>query len=243
MRAKEDLSSELDAYIGVRLRQQRLKHDLTLAQVAEWLDVSLQQVQKYELGQSRIPATSLYKLSQLLSIPPAYFYQDFEAYHKGAFPEPEGRLSKADFECFNVCLVEDDPADEMMMREIFDTSPVKTKIMRFHDGEVVLDFLKNLGAQPVFRRPDIILLDLNIPKRDGHNVLKEIKRDPHIKDIPVIILTNSVNSADLVKGYQNGASGYLCKSFDFAVFERKLHNLLTYWSDTVMLSRHCASAA
>lgn len=243
MRMKEDLSGELDSYIGVRLRQQRLKHDLTLAQVAEWLDVSLQQVQKYELGQSRIPATALYKLSQLLSVPPAYFYQDFEKYHSESFPNPEGRLTKADFDCFHICLVEDDPADEMMMREIFESSPVKTKVMRFHDGEVVLDFLKNLGAQHVFRRPDIILLDLNLPKRDGHHVLKEIKRDPQIKDIPVIILTNSVNSADLVKGYQNFASGYLCKSFEYAVFERKLHNLLVYWSETVMLSRHCASAA
>ncbi len=242
MTNREELSANLDAYIGMRLRQQRLKLDLTLAQVADWLDVSLQQVQKYELGQSRISTAALYKLSQLLCVTPGFFYQDFEKYHADCAPNPEGRLTKSAFSCFHVCVVEDDPADEMMMREIFETAPVKTKIMRFHDGEVVLDFLRNLGAQNVFHRPDIILLDLNIPKRDGHSVLKEIKRDPQVKDIPVIILTNSVNAADLVKGYQNFASGYLCKSFDYETFERKLHNLLLYWSETVMLSRHCVSA-
>jgi DNA-binding response OmpR family regulator len=88
-----------------------------------------------------------------------------------------------------------------------------------------------------------VLLDLNIPKRDGQTVLKEIKRDREIQDIPVIILTNSISVQEMIMVYKNQASGYISKSFDYDVFQKNMIGLVDYWSTVVVLPNTAQEAA
>jgi DNA-binding response OmpR family regulator len=98
-----------------------------------------------------------------------------------------------------------------------------------------LDFLRNKTTSVDFPRPDVILLDLNIPKRDGATVLREIKRDRDISDIPVIIMTNSINFQEMISCYKSFAAGYICKPFDFDIFQNCIDSFARYWAQSVVL--------
>jgi CheY-like chemotaxis protein len=104
-----------------------------------------------------------------------------------------------------------------------------------HDGEQALDFIKGNRQQYDFPTPDLILLDLNIPKRTGHEVLKAIKSDRTVCHIPVVIMTSSIIRDEMKRVYQNYAAGYICKSFDVNIMTQALTHLAYYWSTVVML--------
>jgi CheY-like chemotaxis protein/DNA-binding XRE family transcriptional regulator len=231
---KEDELSELDVYVGKRLREKRKKCRMTLSQIAYELDVSHQQVQKYEQGQSRVSAASIYKLSIILGVSPNYFFDGFKPKtflkQLNNVIQPQSRLKT-----LNILVAEDDAADELLIRKALEKSETKITIFCLHDGDEIIKFLKQQNTTECFPRPDIIILDLNIPKRDGHEILKEIKRDQSIKDIPVIILTNSVSVSEMITAYKNYASGYICKSFNYQDFEKSLLGMINYWSETVIL--------
>ena len=97
-------------------------------------------------------------------------------------------------------------------------------------------FISILSTEPTLMiMSDIIFLDIFIPKRDGMSVLREIKRDKDIQDIPVIILTNNISQELMSKAYKLGASGYICKSFDFASFKENITDCIKYWTKAVTL--------
>lgn len=105
------------------------------------------------------------------------------------------------------------------------------------DGTRVLDFLKDTAtsASAPFSRPDIILLDLKLPKIEGIALLHDIKHDDDLSDIPIIILSSSIDVKDMITCYQEQASGFMCKPFDFETFEKNIGILTTYWGQTVVL--------
>ena len=227
---------DIDIYIGNKLRSKRQKVGLTLSDLAEKLGISHQQIQKYERGQSRISAGTLYQLSAILGVKSNFFFDGYNAssnidkeQHINDVISPERRRK------LNILIVEDDPADELLLRKAIEECNVKANIFCIHDGAKALDFLKSREFEIQFPRPDIILLDLNIPKRDGHEVLKEIKKDRKMLDIPVIIISNGVSIKDMVNAYKSHASGYVCKSFDFNSFSNNINIVLRYWSDAVVL--------
>ncbi len=228
-------SKVLDQYIGKRLREKRQKLGFTLTDLAEKLAVSHQQIQKYEQAQSRISAITLYQLGEILGVEPSYFFQGFSAFQKkcgrihGDVIVPDRQSS------LNVLLIEDDAADELLARRAFAEASLPVNIFTVHDGVAALDCLRNRSTLVDFPRPDIILLDLNIPKHDGATVLREIKRDREISDIPVIILTNSINFQEMISCYKTYAAGYICKPFDFDVFQKSIDALVRYWALTVVL--------
>ncbi len=130
-----------------------------------------------------------------------------------------------------ILLVEDNPEDILIAERSLQKANMKDKSELFivRDGQEALDFLrrrKNFKDAP---RPDLILLDLKLPKVNGHEVLAEIKRDESLRRIPVIVLTISEREEDMVKAYNSGASGYITKPPSSAEFAKVIETVLDYW--------------
>ncbi|MFE2769838.1 response regulator [Streptomyces albidoflavus] len=117
-----------------------------------------------------------------------------------------------------VLLVEDDPGDELMTREAFEDNKIRNTLHVVRDGEEALDFLYRRGAYPDAPRPDLILLDLNLPKYDGRQVLAQIKADEELALIPVVVLTTSSAEEDILRSYKLHANAYVTKPVDLDQF-------------------------
>ncbi|CAM5285015.1 MULTISPECIES: response regulator [Streptomyces] len=117
-----------------------------------------------------------------------------------------------------VLLVEDDPGDELMTREAFEDNKIRNTLHVVRDGEEALDFLYRRGAYPEAPRPDLILLDLNLPKYDGRQVLAQIKADAELALIPVVVLTTSSAEEDILRSYKLHANAYVTKPVDLDQF-------------------------
>lgn len=227
----------VDAYVGNRLRQLRKKHQLSQAKLASMVGLSHQQIQQYEIGANRVAASTLYDFSHILNVPVAYFYEGYvPAKESNAHKEEAHAISMKRLKPLAILLVEDDAADEVLTRNALEACSLDTCVHAVHDGIEALEFLRNKRHLHSFPRPDIVLLDLNIPKMDGYAVLKEIKNDRALRDLPVIILTNSINPQEMVDAYRNGASGFYVKSFDVEEFNRYIDVLVQYWSTVALPS-------
>lgn len=228
---------ELDLYVGRRLRERRSKLNMTLVQVAEKIGVSHQQIQKYEQSQTRISAPTLYQLSHLYGVQPQFFFEGFDNFikkknYKNGYLEPNTKNE------LNILLVEDDPSDELFIRKSLEGYEHKTNIFSVHDGIQALEFLRNKNLSADFPRPDLIFLDIDVPKKDGLSVLKDIKRDRSLLDIPVIVFVNTINIDSLTNVYNAYASGYVCKADKTDEFKKRMQCLVKYWSQSVILPHH-----
>ncbi len=134
-----------------------------------------------------------------------------------------------------ILLVEDNPADARLVIEVFKDFSVKNKIYAVVDGIAAMDFLNKKSEYKNAPRPDIILLDLNLPKKDGREVLKEIKEDKKLKCIPVVILTTSSAKEDIIKAYSNHANCYITKPVDFDQFLKVVQSIENFWLTIVKL--------
>ena len=121
---------------------------------------------------------------------------------------------KADQTGLSILLVEDNPADAFLVREVLEESGILGELIITNDGEEVFDYLNTEIMHHKDGLPDLILLDLNIPKKDGFSVLHDIKTNPQLQSIPVIILTTSQDSSDMQKAAELHADCYLVKPFD-----------------------------
>ena len=117
-----------------------------------------------------------------------------------------------------VLLVEDDPGDVLMTQEAFTEHKVRNNLTVVNDGVEALAYLRREGAYAGATRPDLILLDLNLPRKDGREVLAEIKADPDLSLIPVVVLTTSGADDDVVRSYRLHANAYVTKPVDFEQF-------------------------
>jgi CheY-like chemotaxis protein len=117
-----------------------------------------------------------------------------------------------------VLLVEDDPGDVLMTQEAFDEHKVRNKLNVVHDGEEALSYLRREGPFADAPRPDLILLDLNLPRVDGREVLQVIKNDEDLRRIPVVVLTTSQADEDILRSYSLHANAYVTKPVDFDRF-------------------------
>lgn len=136
-----------------------------------------------------------------------------------------------------VLLVEDDEDDVLLTQEALKDSKVIVSMAVAPDGD---DALKRLRRQPPFENapvPDLILLDLNLPRVSGREVLKELKADPVLKKIPVVVLTTSAADTDILKCYDLGANCYITKPVDFEQFQRIIKVVDEFWLTIVKLPR------
>jgi CheY-like chemotaxis protein len=134
-----------------------------------------------------------------------------------------------------VLLVEDDAGDELMTREAFEDNKIRNSLHVVRDGEEALDFLYRRGDHPDAVRPDLVLLDLNLPKYDGRQVLEQIKSDPDLATIPVVILTTSSAEEDIVRSYKLHANAYVTKPVDLDQFIRAVRQIDDFFVSVVRL--------
>jgi chemotaxis family two-component system response regulator Rcp1 len=140
-----------------------------------------------------------------------------------------------------VLLVEDSPGDVRLTREAFKDAKVHIHLHVASDGAEAMDFLEKLGKHADAPRPDLILLDLNLPKKDGREVLEEIKASPALKTIPVVILTTSASGADIMQSYQHHANCYIAKPVDLEGFLKVVKSIDNFWLSVVKLPRETGS--
>ena len=134
-----------------------------------------------------------------------------------------------------VLLVEDSPGDVRLTREAFRDANGSIKLHVATDGVEAMSFLRREGPNIDAPRPDLILLDLNLPKMDGREVLAQIKADESLRTIPTVILTTSEAEADIVKGYQLRANCYLSKPVQLDAFESLVKSINDFWLTKVKL--------
>nr|WP_203593547.1 response regulator [Streptomyces sp. SID9124] len=132
-------------------------------------------------------------------------------------------------------LVEDDPGDELMTREAFEDNKIRNTLHVVRDGEEALDFLYRRGAHTGAPRPDLILLDLNLPKYDGRQVLEKIKQDPELALIPVVVLTTSSAEEDILRSYKLHANAYVTKPVDLDQFIAAVRQIDDFFVTVVRL--------
>ena len=135
----------------------------------------------------------------------------------------------------DVLLVEDDPGDELITREAFEHNKIKNNLHVAHDGEEGLDFLYRRGVYENAPTPDLILLDLNLPKYDGRQLLEKIKSDPELNHIPVVVLTTSSAEEDILRSYKLHANAYVTKPVDFAQFTAAIRQIDEFFVTVVKL--------
>ncbi|MEV3912126.1 response regulator [Streptomyces canus] len=138
----------------------------------------------------------------------------------------------------DVLLVEDDPGDELMTREAFEDNKIGNTLHVVRDGEEALDFLYRRGDHTDAPQPDLILLDLNLPKYDGRQVLEKIKSDPELSHIPVVVLTTSAAEEDILRSYKLHANAYVTKPVDLDQFIAAVRQIDDFFVQVVRLPRH-----
>jgi CheY-like chemotaxis protein len=134
-----------------------------------------------------------------------------------------------------ILLVEDDPGDELITREAFEHNKLKNNLHVAHDGEEGLDFLYKRGQFEGAPRPDLVLLDLNLPKYDGRQLLEKVKSDADLARIPVVVLTTSSAEEDILRSYQLHANAYVTKPVDLDQFMKAVRQIDEFFVQVVRL--------
>ncbi|HEY0195949.1 MAG TPA: response regulator [Methanobacterium sp.] len=132
-------------------------------------------------------------------------------------------------------LVEDNPGDIRLIKELFKDADVRNQVNVAFDGEEALQMLHQEGKFTTMSLPDLILLDLNLPKKDGKEVLREIKNDHRLMYIPVIVLTTSEAKKDIIETYQYSANSFITKPVDLDRFVRVIEAIQEFWLNIVKL--------
>lgn len=138
-------------------------------------------------------------------------------------------------EPIEILLVEDSPDDIVLTTEALRDGKVRNRISVVEDGEEAMTFLRRKGQHAEAPRPDLILLDLNLPRKSGREVLAEIKNDPHLKRIPVVIMTTSSDEKDVLQAYNCHANCYVTKPVDLDQFIGVVKSIESFWLTVVKL--------
>lgn len=145
-------------------------------------------------------------------------------------------MKKGNFKLAHILLVEDNEGDIQLTLDAFDESKINTQVSVARNGQEALDFLNKKGEFANVQRPDLILLDINIPIFNGLEVLEEIKGDEDIRKIPVIMLTTSSNEKDIERAYKNYCNSYVKKPLEMEEFMEAIVKIEEFWLQLSVLS-------
>ncbi len=134
-----------------------------------------------------------------------------------------------------ILLVEDNHEDAELTMDVLRQGRVRNRVNWVEDGDEAMAFLRRQGSHAAAPRPDLILLDLNLRRMSGHEVLAEIKQDPHLKRIPVVIMTSSDDEKDILKAYDRHANCYITKPIDMDKFMEAVRGIEDFWLTIVRL--------
>lgn len=139
-----------------------------------------------------------------------------------------------------ILMADDDDDDFLLTKKALHESKLLNKLIRVKDGEELINYLNGTGdyANQITTRPGVILLDLNMPRKDGREALKEIKTNPKISDIPVVIFTTSKAEEDIYRSYQLGVNSFITKPVTFQSLIDVMQTLGKYWFEIVELPKH-----
>jgi CheY-like chemotaxis protein len=140
-----------------------------------------------------------------------------------------------------VLLAEDDPADQELTRRAFQDDVLKADLRIVPNGEAALDYLRrreSFADPEQAPRPDLVLLDLNMPRIGGKQVLREMREDPELRRIPVVVLTTSQQEEDILRSYSLGCNSFVTKPADIDLFIQTIRKLGSYWLELVALPSH-----
>lgn len=146
-------------------------------------------------------------------------------------------MSNRNLKLAHILLVEDNEGDILLTLDAFEESKLETKVSVARNGQEALDFLNKKGEFAKAQKPDIILLDINIPIFNGFEVLHEIKQDEILKKIPVIMLTTSSNQTDIDKAYKNYCNSYIKKPLDMEEFIKAILKIEEFWLQLTLLTK------
>ena len=144
-------------------------------------------------------------------------------------------IEKMTLKPIDILIIEDNGGDLRLIREVLDESKISNQIFAVRDGEEALDFLFRRGKYSNAISPDLIILDLNLPKIDGREVLAEIKVDPELKKIPVVVMTMSQSDEDILKVYSLHANCFVTKPIDLDQFIKVVKSIEDFWLTIVKL--------
>ena len=144
-------------------------------------------------------------------------------------------MTQADLRPIELLLIEDSPSDTELTVEALRAAKLRNHLSAVEDGVQAMEFLRRQGLFAQAPRPDVILLDLNLPRKDGRQVLAEIKADDRLKVIPVVVLTTSRAEQDVLRAYQLNANCYITKPVDFDQFLEVVHTIESFWLCVVTL--------
>lgn len=136
-----------------------------------------------------------------------------------------------------ILLVEDSPSDVRLTLTVLDKAKMVNRVSHVEDGVEAMDFLRRRGKYADAPRPDLILLDLNLPRKDGREVLAELKTEPGLATIPVVVLTTSKAERDVLQSYELHANCYITKPVEFTSFLDVIQSLQKFWLAVVTLPR------
>ena len=134
-----------------------------------------------------------------------------------------------------ILLVEDNAGDVGLIEEVFEEAKIRNNIHVAEDGEEAMLYLRGKGKFSGSPRPDIIILDFNLPNKDGREVLREIKEDDKLKNIPIVVLTTSNAEKDILRAYELHANAYITKPIDFNQFIKVVGSIENFWLEIVQL--------
>jgi CheY-like chemotaxis protein len=134
-----------------------------------------------------------------------------------------------------ILLVEDSPDDILLTQEALADAKIANTLHTVMDGEAAMEFVRREGEYTEVPRPDVVILDLNLPKKDGRQVLREIKEDPELRQIPVIVLSTSGAAEDILGAYDQRVNAYVQKPVDFDEFIRAVRAIEEFWLTIVRL--------
>jgi CheY-like chemotaxis protein len=144
-------------------------------------------------------------------------------------------MNNPDGRSIEILLVEDSPSDTELTQEALREAKVRNHLSTVEDGVQAMDFLRRRGEYVGVSKPDLIMLDLNLPRKDGREVLAEIKQDPELKTIPVVVLTTSQAEQDVLHAYHLHANCYIAKPVDFEQFLQAVRSIESFWLMLVTL--------
>jgi transcriptional regulator with XRE-family HTH domain len=232
-------STSVYTLIGQRIKERRKLLNLNQSELAEMMGFSYQQMQKYETGASHVSAGKLLLFAKILNVPPNYFYEGINLEEAIGKRLDDHLIQKTRAEPLRILLVEDNPADVIWFRKALDKCSEQVDVHVIHDPETVMDFLQHHDTRFGQKAADVIILELSLPKISGMDLLRSIKKHPKTLKLPVIVLTNSISTKDMMESYREGAAGFVQKSVDRDDYTESLDIVVKYWSKTVALPR-CA---
>ena len=145
-------------------------------------------------------------------------------------------MGKIKVEPIEILLVDDNPGDVRLVIESLKDGKIANHMNVVWDGVEAMEFLRRLGKFSESPSPDIVLLDLNMPKKGGHEVMAEMKEDPLLKDIPVVVLTTSDADMDIIKSYDKDVSCYVTKPLDSDKFVEAVRSIGSFWLTVVKMT-------